>query len=93
LARGVGKEAVDRIGVEIEHRLPHLVMVEGCQLEMDRLGGLGVTQAMGQWRQRAVQHGVLVGQQVSGAVGLGASSTLGLLWMRRVFPAFSKLRI
>ena len=93
---------------------PHLARVAGGQLEMDRLAGLGTTQAMGQRHQQAVQQRMLVGQQASctpdfGALqasgrGLdgragrlaraveGAMSTLGLLWMRRVFPAFSKVR-
>jgi hypothetical protein len=85
-----------------------------CQLEVDRLAGLGATQAMGQRHQHAVQQRVLAGQHAGGAPGLGAlqasgraldtragrrpravdgaTSTLGLWRMRRVFPAFSKLR-
>jgi hypothetical protein len=64
----------------------------GGQLEMDRLAGLGTTQAMGQRHQQAVQQRMLVGQQASCTPDFGAMSTLGLLWMRRVFPAFSKVR-
>jgi len=48
-------------------------MVEGCQLEVDGLAGLGATQAMAQRHQQAVQQRVLAGQQASGALGFGIS--------------------
>jgi hypothetical protein len=52
-------------------------MVEGGQLDMDGLAGLGVTQAMDQWHQHAVQQRVLAGQQVGGAPGFGARQASG----------------
>jgi hypothetical protein len=48
---------------------PLLALVEGCQLEVDGLAGLGATQAMGQWHQQAMQHWVLADQQASGPLG------------------------
>src|SRR5512132_2894299 len=52
-------------------------MVEGCQLEVDRLAGLGATQAMSPWHQHAVQQWVLGGQQAGGAPGFGALQASG----------------
>jgi hypothetical protein len=55
-------------------------MVEGRQLEMDRLAGLGATQAMGQRHQHALQQWVLAGQEASGPPGLGASRRRAVAW-------------
>jgi hypothetical protein len=48
---------------------------------MDRLAGLGSTQAMGQRHQHAVQQRVLAGQQASGARDSAPSRRLAVAWM------------